>query len=68
VPPSICPWRYETVPELRRGLGRNFPNYNEVRLLQPLEYRTPGVVYREGRRSMEKDEFFFAPHVLGSKA
>jgi hypothetical protein len=56
------------VPDLRRRLGRYFPYYNEERLLQALEYRTPGVVCREGRRSMEEDEFFFAPHVLGSKA
>jgi putative transposase len=43
-------WRYEAVPELQRGLGRYFPYYNEERLHQALEYRTPGMVYRAGRR------------------
>jgi putative transposase len=41
---------YETVPELRRGLGQYFPYYNEGRLHQSLEYWTPAQVYREGRR------------------
>jgi len=41
-------WRYEGVPELRRGLGRYFPYYNEERLHQALDYRTPAAVYREG--------------------
>jgi putative transposase len=44
-------WRYEAVPDLQRGLGRYFPYYNEERPHQSLGYRTPGVVYREGRRS-----------------
>jgi putative transposase len=41
---------YETVPELRGGLGRYFPFYNEERLHQALDYRTPGEVYRQGRQ------------------
>jgi putative transposase len=40
---------YETVPQLNRGLERYFPFYNEERLHQSLEYRTPGQVYRKGR-------------------
>ena len=39
---------YETVPELERGLGRYFPFYNEERLHQSLDYRTPAAVYRRG--------------------
>jgi putative transposase len=39
--------RYEGVPELQRGLGRYFPFYNEERLHQSLEYRTPASVYRQ---------------------
>jgi putative transposase len=42
---------YETVPQLRQGLGRYFPYYNEARLHQSLNYRTPAVVYREKRRA-----------------
>jgi putative transposase len=41
--------RYEAVPELQRGLGQYFPYYNEERLHQALDYRTPAAVYREGR-------------------
>ena len=37
---------YETVPELQRGLGRYFAFYNEERLHQSLDYRTPAAVYR----------------------
>jgi putative transposase len=37
---------YETVPELRAGLLRYFPFYNEERLHQSLDYRTPAEVYR----------------------
>jgi putative transposase len=40
-------WCYETVPELRVGLGRYFGFYNEERPHQSLGYRTPGAVYRE---------------------
>jgi putative transposase len=42
---------YETVPQLHQGLGRYFPYYNEERLHQSLDYRTPGAVYREKRRA-----------------
>src|SRR4029453_12872924 len=38
--------RYEGVPQLQQGLGRYFPYYNEERLHQALDYRTPGAVYR----------------------
>jgi putative transposase len=40
---------YETVPDLRQGLGRYFPYYNEERWHQSLGYRTPAAVYRQGR-------------------
>jgi len=40
---------YETVPQLSTGLERYFPFYNEARLHQSLDYRTPGQVYQEGR-------------------
>jgi putative transposase len=43
--------RYEAVPQLAAGLRRYFGYYNEERLHQSLDYRTPGVVYRAGRRS-----------------
>jgi putative transposase len=39
---------YETVPDLHRGLEAYFPFYNEERLHQSLDYRTPARVYREG--------------------
>jgi putative transposase len=42
---------YETVPQLQQGLGRYFPFYNEERLHQSLDYRTPAVVYQERRRA-----------------
>ncbi len=42
-------WRYEDVPQLRQGLGRYFPYYNEERPHQALDYQTPGAVYRAGR-------------------
>jgi putative transposase len=38
---------YEGVPALTQGLGQYFPFYNEERLHQALDYRTPGIVYRE---------------------
>jgi putative transposase len=41
--------RYEAVPQLQQGLGQYFPYYNEERFHQSLDYRTPAVVYREGR-------------------
>jgi putative transposase len=40
---------HETVPQLSKGLGRYFPFYNEERLHQSLDYRTPAQVYREGQ-------------------
>jgi len=38
---------YEAVPDLHRGLGRYFDFYNDERLHQSLDYRTPATVYRE---------------------
>jgi putative transposase len=46
---DIYLWRYEDVPQLRRGLGRYFPYYNEERPHQSLDYQPPAVVYRQGR-------------------
>jgi putative transposase len=43
---DIYLYRYEGVPELQQGLQRYFPFYNEERLHQALDYRTPAVVYR----------------------
>jgi len=40
---------YEAVPQLQQGLGRYFPYYNEERLHQALDYRTPAAVYRQRR-------------------
>jgi putative transposase len=39
---------YETVPELEQGLDRYFWFYNEERLHQALDYRTPAVAYGGG--------------------
>ena len=39
---------YETVGEVRAGLGRYFPIYNDERLHQSLDYQTPGQVYLQG--------------------
>ena len=65
---DIYLWRYEGVPELRRGLGRYFPYYNEERLHQALDYRTPAAVYGEGRsgggRRGEGGGILFAPPSL----
>ena len=36
---------YETIGEVRTGLGRYFPMYNDERLHESLDYRTPGQVY-----------------------
>ena len=41
---------YETVIEAVEGLGRYFGFYNEKRLHQSLEYRTPASVYREWKK------------------
>jgi len=46
---DIYLWRYEDVLQLRRGLGRYFPYYNEERPHQSLDYQTPAAVYRQGR-------------------
>jgi putative transposase len=43
--------RYEVVPQLVSGLKRYFAYYNEGRLHQSLDYRTPAMVYQEGKRS-----------------
>jgi putative transposase len=42
---------YETVPQLWQGLGRYFPYYNEERLHQSLDYRTPAALYQGRRRA-----------------
>jgi putative transposase len=44
---DIYLWGYESVPELRHGLGRYFPFYNGERPHQALDYRTPAAVYRD---------------------
>jgi putative transposase len=46
---DIYLWRYEDVPQLRRGLGRYFPYYNEQRPHQSLDDQTPAAVYRPGQ-------------------
>jgi putative transposase len=46
---DIYLWGYETVPQLRQGLLRYFTYYNEARLHQALDYRTPAAVYQGGR-------------------
>jgi putative transposase len=45
---NIYLYGYESVPELERGLGRYFSFYNDERLHQSLDYRTPGGVYGVG--------------------
>jgi putative transposase len=59
---DIYLWRYETVPQLQQGLGRYFGYYNEERLHQALDYRTPVAVYRSraggGRRSVKRRHSF----------
>jgi putative transposase len=45
---DIYLYRYETVPELQRGLQRYFPFYNGERFHQSLDYRTPAAVYGNG--------------------
>ncbi len=42
---DIYLYGYEGVLELQRGLQRYFPFYNEERLHQSLDYRTPAAVY-----------------------
>src|SRR5262245_40557258 len=48
---DIYLWRYEAVPQVQQGLGRYFPYYNEERLHQALDYRTPAQVYQERRKA-----------------
>ena len=36
---------YRNVPEARYGLGNYFPFYNDQRIHQALDYRTPREVY-----------------------
>jgi putative transposase len=61
---------YETVPQLQQGLRRYFPYYNDERLHQSLEYRTPAVVYQEERRAGSEESvagaetFFFTSPTL----
>jgi len=45
---NIYLYGYQSVQELQRGLGSYFPFYNQERLHQSLEYRTPAEVYRGG--------------------
>jgi putative transposase len=46
---NVYLYRYETVPELEVGLRLYFRYYNEERLHQSLDYRTPGAVYRTAK-------------------
>jgi putative transposase len=46
-------WRHETVAALQAGLGRYFAFYNQERLHQSLDDRTPAEVYGAGRRSVK---------------
>jgi putative transposase len=48
---DIYLWRYESVPQLQQGLRRYFPYYNEERVHQALDYRTPAQVYRQRRKA-----------------
>jgi putative transposase len=43
---DIYLYGYEGVQQLQRGLQRYFPFYNQERLHQALDYRTPAAVYR----------------------
>lgn len=45
---------YETVPQLRRGLGEYFDFYCYERFHQSLDYRTPWDVYKEGLTETEQ--------------
>ena len=44
---------YETVKEAREGLTRYLKFYNEERIHQSLQYKTPAEVYRAGQRKTE---------------
>lgn len=46
---NIYLYGYQGVQELQRGLESYFPFYNQERLHQSLEYRTPAELYRGGR-------------------
>jgi putative transposase len=46
---NVYLYRYETVPELEVGLRLYFRFYNEERLHQSLDYRTPAAVYRTAK-------------------
>ena len=48
---------YETVPELRRGLGDYMDFYCYERFHQSLDYRTPWDAYREGLTRKEQQRF-----------
>ena len=48
---------YETVPQLRRGLGEYMDFYRYERFHQSLDYRTPWDVYREGLTRKEQQRF-----------
>jgi putative transposase len=48
---DVYPNGYEDVPALRAGLARYLAFYNEERRHQALDYRTPAVVYRQGRQA-----------------
>jgi putative transposase len=39
---------YQTVSDVRRGLGRYFPFYNGERLHQALAYQTPAAIHWQG--------------------
>ena len=38
---------YESVPDARAGIERYFRFYNQERLHQSLQYRTPAAIYLE---------------------
>ena len=44
---------YETMKEARAGLTRYLKFYNEERIHQSLQYKTPAEVYRAGQRKRE---------------
>ena len=48
---DIYLWGYEAVPQLHQGLGRYFPYYNEERLHQAPDYRTPAEIYQQRRKA-----------------
>ena len=45
---DIFPHDYETMGEVRAGLGLYFPLYNDVRLHESPDYQIPGQVYFQG--------------------